>query len=392
MKKMTLTVAMLLSATYLFAQNNVSEATQNADFSKSVITQTGQDHFSKVTQNSNANNALKENLATVTQLNLGGAHGNESSIVQGGNTHTSTVTQIGDNKARVYIGGLLTANSASSVAKNVDNETSVVQTGTGNEGAQSIYRAISTNTFLDLVQVGTGNVSVQVALNSIDSEGKVVQGTTNNDASQTIEGTNEYASILQVGSNNQAIQVIEGINSANNDNYITQTGSDNFAGIKTIGGDNFFRVTQTGDRNTLEGFSGELGKQEGDRNEARFLQTGNDNTFVVSQVGNDNTIEGYGITAGLGANQLGNRNIASISQDGDDNLSQSLQKGSDNTIDLTQTGDDNTSVVRQYTGLFSSANRNNADITQSGMGNSSNVNQNGNNNSVVVTQTGGMMP
>ena len=406
MKKLTLTVAVLLSATYVFAQDHISVINQVNDFNQAVVTQTGGDHNSNVLQTSNAATILQLNKVKVTQKDNGLADGNVSVVKQGGHNQISTVVQEGTNNMNVYIGGRLNgSNPVSDVAANAGNETYAKQVGTGNKGEQSIYGSNATGTYLELKQKGTNNQSQQNGQYSVASTGLVDQGniltSSGNMATQFIDGANELVSILQNGNSNQAWQWTNGGSSNNNTSSIVQTGNSNIARIMTKGpgysGDyNFSSITQTGDGNKFKGLGTPVDMwhpepeavQNGNNNSVVTLQMGNTNTFSIAQTGNNNKIEGAILLAGLGASQMGNSNVATIAQDGDDNLSQSRQKGNSNTIDLSQVGDNLTSVISQYKGLFSSANSNVATVIQAGTGHSSTTIQNGNSNVVTVNQSG----
>ena len=403
MKKLTLTVAMLLSATYLFAQDHISTVNQVNNFNEAVVTQTGGDHNSDVLQTSNAGVAGDFNKVKVTQKDRGAADGNISVVKQLGNKQKSTVEQEGTNTINVYLGGRLRGSDPSSdVAANSGNETYSKQVGTGNKGQQSVYGSTATGTYLELKQRGVNNESEQLGQWSVTSNAFVNQTSTTagNKATQYIDGTDELLSIVQTGNSNEAWQWVNNGGSNNNTTSIIQTGNSNIARIQTTGtggGDyNVSSIVQTGNSNKFKGL-GEPATiwhpqpeavQNGNSNSVVASQTGNGNTIAMSQTGNSNKIEGAIFLQGLGAVQLGNGNKATLVQDGNDNLSQSRQKGDNNTIDLNQDGNDLTSIVSQYKGLFSSANSNTANIIQAGAGSTSTVIQNGNSNTTNVNQSG----
>jgi hypothetical protein len=449
MKKLTLTVAALLTATYLFAQNNEQTTTQNNSFNQATIDQLGTNHGSVVVQTSTATVIGDKNVATVKQRDKSALNANSSDISQWGKSNKSSVDQTGHNTAQVVIGGRVGQSWAD--AANAGNETVATQVGENNVGKQSIYGSTATATKLTLSQVGTGNTSEQLGAWSTNSTGKVTQGTyitlpfvgqvavngTSNNAWQQIDGNLETAEIYQTGKRNNAGQWINDGGSSSNDSYISQVGDDNAAKVISKGSGNVFSSTQAGDDNVVNGVTSgnmwsDAAEQKGNNNSAKLWQLGDGNTFTVRQYGNDNKIQGLLLSS---AKQAGDNNEQTINQTGNSNMSKSLQLGDDNALTLAQTGNSNTSttsqtgddniatlaqsgngnineatqtgnrneyilaqtdggqksVLWQHKNALSAGNDNYASVTQSGAANLSTINQNGNSNNVVVTQGGGVI-
>ncbi|REA57755.1 hypothetical protein DSL64_22745 [Dyadobacter luteus] len=351
MKKLTLTVATLLSGFHVLAQNNSSVVTQLGDYNKGTVNQNGK-HSSSVLQTSNATLSTQENVTDVTQKNISAFNLKESDskVEQFGHSHTTTVIQDGKNTLEAYIG--------SSGAFNQNNETYSKQYGSENAGLQRIEGSVSTVSFLSLNQSGISNTSDQVAHQAVDSKGIVTQSGNFNDASQRVEGSDNEARIQQTSDGNSAFQQIIGWNSADNFSMITQSGKDNNARIVTEGDNNRFDATQLGDRNSVVGLAGTPSSnatQRGDGNNILLNQIGNDNAFHIRQEGNDNTITGTSVS---GALQLGNNNTGVFAQDGSDLKIISDQFGNNNMQIVTQTGNGSESTV------FQSGTTNMARVTQ----------------------------
>lgn len=343
MKKIIVTVAMLLAGGYVFAQNSVSTIVETGDYSKAIVTQAGT-HNSSVLQKSNATSVAEENLVTITQTNIPiyNTTGNASKVEQHGNSHISTVTQIGDNALEAYIGS-----DGLTVDANVDNETFARQNGVGNIGLQYIKGAVANESKLTLNQGGFDNTSTQTASGSISSSGSVAQAGNRNESWQQVEGQRNEAFTIQLGDDNYSFQWIEGAGSADNISYALQAGDRNTSRVLTKGDENVFNLSQIGNDNISVGITGDINsnaEQIGDGNSAVLTQTGDDNQFWVEQKGNDNSIKG---TTLVGAFQLGTNNKAIFSQNGDENTIVSNQIGHDNFEKVIQTGESHHSITRQ---------------------------------------------
>ncbi|MCE7042643.1 hypothetical protein [Dyadobacter sp. CY312] len=343
MKRLTLTVATLLGGFHAIAQNNNSTVIQTGDFNRALVTETGT-HTSSVLQKSNAGSAMDENLATVTQSNITatGVKNSVSKVEQHGNSHISTVTQVGQNSLEAYIGS-----NGSVVAQNVNNETFANQYGQGNNGKQFIQGSSAEGSFFSLRQNGSDNTSEQTANDAQDSKGYVTQSGHRNDAWQFLEGSGNEAHIEQSQDDNVAFQEIVGSGSQDNYSKILQTGDENIVRVVTEGDNNDFNATQLGDRNRVLGLTGTLTSfagQTGSGNNALLTQSGNDNEFLILQNGDGNIITG---ATSLGALQLGNGNSAIYSQDGADNKIISDQYGDNNKETITQVGNGHISTVYQ---------------------------------------------
>jgi hypothetical protein len=351
MKKLTLTVATLLSGVSVFAQNNTSVVNQSGDHNKGNVLQTGK-HASTILQTSNAASASQENSADVTQSDISQFQLRESNsrVEQFGNSHVATVVQDGNNNLEAYIGA--------AGAFNQNNETYAKQYGSVNSGLQRIEGTASSGSFLSLNQTGGSNESEQIAFQAADSKGWVAQSGEQNRAIQRIEGNDNEAKIQQTSDGNDAFQQIVGLASSGNYSSIVQSGNDNNARIVTEGSDNKFEATQVKDRNSVVGLDGSAtsnATQTGDGNDILLNQIGYDNAFRIRQVGDNNSVGGAGV---LGALQLGDNNTAIFSQEGFDLKIISDQYGNNNFHEVNQTGNGSESITRQ------SGSSNRANVTQ----------------------------
>ena len=354
MKKTTLTVAMLLTKSFLFAQGNQSTISESGNFNVAHVDQ-ADIHSSHIIQVSSATNASDGNLATVRQSSISNFNisQSEARIEQFGKSHISTVLQTGKNKLESYIGS-----DGTTPAANSDNETYAKQYGNDNAGKQFIRGASANQSLLSLNQGGNGNNSVQTASWAVLSKGSAVQSGNTNDVWQQIDGTNNIASTVQTGSGNYSFQWIENGGSANNVNSVLQTSNNNISRIVTTGDDNVFVLNQIGDNNKSVGISGGIytnAEQTGDRNNAVLTQTGDNNEIWLEQKGDDNTIQG---TSLAGALQLGTFNKTIFSQVADGSTIISKQIGHHNSEQVMQTGNGQSSDVRQI------GNSNNTNVTQ----------------------------
>jgi|GEM_PF-5424790 len=343
MKKIILTVAMLLAGGYLFAQNSVSTIVETGDYNVGQVTQAGT-HTSSILQKSNSTSIVDLNLATVTQTNIPvyNTTGNSSKIEQHGNSHISTVIQIGDNSLEAFIGS-----DGANVSENVDNETYAKQNGEGNAGKQYIRGGSANQSTLTLNQGGKNNNSVQTASWAVLSAGNVTQGGNNNDSWQQVDGTNNDAYTTQLGLNNYSFQWIENGGSEDNVSTALQAGNFNRSQVLTKGDNNSFNLSQIGNGNASVGITGNIysnAEQIGDGNASLLTQTGDNNQFWTEQKGNDNNIKG---TTFVGALQLGNLNQAIFSQNGDENTIISNQIGHNNFEKVVQSGEGQNSITRQ---------------------------------------------
>ena len=347
MKKLTLTVAALLSGYYVFAQSNGSVVTQTGDFNQSVVSQSGT-HTSTVLQKSSGEMDAEKNQATVTQKNIPvfQTQGSVSKVEQYGKEHTTTVIQTGRNSLEAYIGS-----DGSTVSENADNETYATQYGSDNTAKQIVRGSSATKSSLLLNQGGTKNNAHQIASWAVSSEGNVLQSGNRNDAWQHVDGTRNEASIEQFDNDNYAFQWIEGGASADNVSEISQMGDLNNARVYTKGSENTFRVDQMGDQNQVIGLSGNIysnAQQTGTENTAILSQMGDNNTFRIAQDGDRNKIQG---TTTSGALQLGDINTGIFSQNGNDLTIISGQFGNNNIESVTQAGNLSKSVVLQSGGF-----------------------------------------
>ena len=343
MKKIILTVAMLLAGGYLFAQGSLSNISETGNYNRAIVTQAGS-HTSSVIQKSNSTSVVDENLTTITQTNIPAYNntGNSSVVEQYGKSHISTVVQIGDNKLEAYIGSDRTTDDA-----NFDNEISARQFGVDNIGKQYIRGAAATKSLLILNQGGQGNNSVQTASWAVSSKGSVFQSGDANDSWQQVDGNTNEAYTTQLGSTNYSFQWVNDGGSSGNINTVLQTGNLNRSQVITKGDDNNFSLSQIGNSNRSVGITGNIytnAEQIGDRNKAVLTQTGDNNDIWLEQKGDDNTIKG---TSSVGALQLGSNNKTIFSQVGEDNTIISKQLGHNNDEKVLQTGDTNSSDVRQ---------------------------------------------
>lgn len=348
MKKTTLIIIISFSSltVKVYAQS-ISNLDQVGSHNQGVITQTGH-HTSQLTQKSNASTSSEGNSAEVKQSDIipSNITGNNSTVEQHGNSHTTKVTQTGKNTLESYIGA--------SGAANVGNETYTTQYGKDNTGQQAILGITATKSKLTLIQNGNDNNSDQNALSSITSTGYVAQSGNENIAWQQIEGEKNDASTTQLENNNYSYQQIEGPTSSKNTSTVTQTGDYNTSRIVTTGVDNKFGLQQIGDDNKLVGISGNIASnavQNGNLNKTSLLQNGDENDIRLEQNGNSNTIKGYFTTS---ATQFGNNNQNTFSQNGEGLLIQSSQYGNSNSENVIQTGSNSTSNAIQTGNLNSS--------------------------------------
>lgn len=347
MRNPILVIILSFSAMSLYAQN-VSNIDQVGLNNEGIVKQTGS-HASDLVQKSTASGSSEENTASITQSDIipSSTSGSESIVKQFGNSHTTTVIQIGKNTLESSIGTQSTPN--------VGNETQANQYGKLNEGEQFITGSTATDSKLTLIQNGASNSSFQNGLSTISSSGYVAQSGSSNIAWQQIEGSENSASTTQLQNNNFSYQQVELTTSSRNTNTVTQTGDFNTSRIVTTGSDNKFNLQQIGDNNVLVGISENIATnavQNGNLNKASLIQNGHENDIFLDQTGNSNTIKGYYTTS---ATQFGDLNSNSFSQNGEGLLIQSSKYGNGNSEQVIQTGSSNTSNAIQTGNLNSSS-------------------------------------
>lgn len=430
--------------------NNVSLVTQSGLDAEIIVSQNGQINRSNVVQSSSdsiANRAIVEvsqtgvfNSSFVNQSGdgssadvvQGGGHArNVSGVIQSATDSTIEVTQTGENLAPP-------ANSPT-------NESFASQSGTLQTAAiiQDGDEHLS-----NLTQSGEGNEALVTQLGTVNTS-TVTQSNLNNfaDVDQFANATNSRSTVTQSGEGSRAFVEQGGDNQTATITQDVPTttllGDDTFAGalVRQEGADNTGTIDQSGDVGDVRfgstanpglfpGFSSQQGEiiqdgtgntgtitqtglsnaargiQEGDRNRATFTQSSTNSLARSVSTGDDNvvTVTQTGVYAGLGEatiNQTGNMNTSTVKQDGGGlflafsprsvvnqvgniNTSTITQSGNDDLAFVDQIGDRNRSTITQNAG----SNRNIADVDQNASDGISTITQTGDDNFAQLIQGG----
>lgn len=290
-------------------------------------------------------------------------------------------------------------------AQNSNNQTNVFQGGvnfgtfeaTNSEAVINQLGSSGTrNSVVSIQQVDDAQYAKSTQTNVLNSGVNLAQGvgSTNIIEITQVDGADLYFQARQFGSQNE----VSG----------GQTGTDNFAVTAQTGDRNYTFVSQGGTQNHTIGYTflnssthnflSETDKFTGSHDPGGtghytdgIVQIGDDNLASLSQLGTNNGAFMY---------QEGNMNSGSVIQSGTDNLAYNLQRGNDNVSNITQDGT-TTSVVNTHQGgedLESSGNTilatqtEGADLyigaRQDGTGNAATIDQSNNNNRVFTAQNG----
>lgn len=351
MKKVISVFTLVLFASFVFAQTNVSDIKSTGNDHHAGVAQTGMHNTSKIIQEKEDNVAMVEqinphllsgniviseikqtgrrNYADVMQNHDGSTEGNaegpiEAKIMQSGNDNDAFQVQgphgqLGNNSALINQSG--NSNFATQVQVKYMNDAKILQSGNGNFARQEQDLNLTPDAF------GSANSA------SINQSGK------NNFADQYQDGWANTAGIDQSGSNNTATQ--------NQFNYswksnaeINQSGNGNYAEQDQVGLLNDAEAKQMANA----GYAKQVQLSEGGK------RSGTDYTpynkgVIIQKGGSDNGAEQW-----QEANTTDfDMNYAKTLQDGSNNWALQDQTGGFNTSNVSQVGSGNSAnVVQTY--------------------------------------------
>lgn len=315
-----------------FTQGGVSQngagnaADLNQDGGANLIlsaSQTGNDNDIDLDQFGVANR-----IANVTQDSSAAMTGNDAKVLQRGNNNGQGAFSSG------FAGGTGVAQAG------------VTQIGGGNSVD---YRARGDSNLFGFFQDGTDNTVGNVLIRGDGNQTAASQtGTANTLMISPIVGDDNDVGVVQNGDSNLADVALTGGSDRNaiginqtgtNDATVTVDGSDNFADIRQDGlnsGAFGVNLNIDGNRNglgTLSGDAGSIGLTSG-----VIIQDGNNNLFDTTITGNRNL---------FASEQTGNGNVIDVAVDGNRNQFAALQNGNSNVVNLTQTGNGNNAGITQ---------------------------------------------
>lgn len=362
MKKASLFFIALFSVGFLMAQNTVN-LSQTGGNQKATIGQSGA-NSAAVTQLTDDGMAQRANVSqngtnalTITQTESGAATNGFSipvqtaDVVQDGVANVGIISQSETGSGDKYLSsvkldqlGNRNESSQTTVAPQSNSGLTVIGYQNGNENniTQSITSGYTE--YFEAKQIGNENTANQTGSGST-ADGTIYQQGDDNTATQTLSGMNNgyYRTgmlIRQIGASNTATQVFwgDGYNAGNsgetyqfgNNNTATQTGSGHhFTSIATQNGDwNTATINQNGTANPLLV-----------DNSVELYQFANGNTANITQeFGSANTLKLYQTGGGFATlGQSGNQNIVKgLSLVGTFNASWAKFSGS--KLDVAQTG------------------------------------------------------
>ncbi len=303
-----------------------------------------------------------------------------------------------------------------SFAQNSNNQVNVWQGGVNfgtfqsNNSEVEIEQLASSGTIdsqVDVQQVDDGQYAKITQTNVINSHVNLAQG----------EGSDNTIDVTQIDANELFFQARQF--GSENEVSAGQTGSDNFSVTAQSGARNYAIVSQGGEFNHTIGYNflsqsthdflDVTGKFKGTHDPGG---TGHYTDGVI-QIGNDNlaSLSQLGATNGAFLYQEGDMNSGSVLQSGSFNQAFNLQRGADNVSNITQDGttsstantlqgastdgaSGNTILATQsegtnlYIGARQDGSENMATITQSNNDNRVFTAQNGEGNNITATQSG----
>ncbi|AEH00144.1 curlin [Lacinutrix sp. 5H-3-7-4] len=386
MKKVILGASALLFTGAIFAQSPVSQddlKVQNG--SNSVDTQVAVDY---ATGNGNTGEAIQTGNTNKLQVMQAGTNQSSYSVQADG-------TGTGDNRARIWQTGEVSA------ASGVGNAADVRQMGSGNQSTTlqegDLNEAVTRQGMKDggasggnraLIHHGTGQQGemnyAMIEQDGQDNRAKTRQQFDNNQARTVQEGDDNVAGVFQ--------------NSG-------PDGSDgNTAIAEQYGDENVTRIDQDGSRNKAHSV------QEGDLNISNQYQTGDDNTALVDQGADVNPINDFGAsqsdldafivtysdagyTDGTDNTGMGSTDARALQvQDGDANTGYIGQWGDSSEdsdyAEQNQTGDNNVAYIAQNAHGVSNGGANYGRQDQTGDVNGAILGQNGRNHLAYQRQYG----
>lgn len=367
MKKLFALFTVLLFAGSMMAQNT-AKVTENGNYNEAAVTQTGSNDV-EIDQVGDFQTAT----ATQNGTNLGGIY-----QLNDGNNNEATLSQDGSGNEGWINQGMTLGYWADYQTLDANwNNATMTQTGNSNFGSIEQYGGSNSTdgNEANLTQNGNGNVSY-------GNQGWAYSGWGETDITSTLSSFSSTINISQIHDNN--VGNVWQYGGTDNEVKISQDGNSNVASIAQGFIYDDFNYDFTHPVYNTVGNYAEV-NQDGDGNIGKAFQLGDDNYFKLTQNGNGNTVGGRGLS-GLEASRNGY-----FAQDGDGNIfvgeqndgatldDASFQFGDNNKISLLQ-GANDLSLIQQTGDLNSTT------ISQYGGGQDASVIQTGDYNTATVTQ------
>jgi minor curlin subunit len=363
MKKGIPTIAMLLSGMAVYAQHNISTASQTGGGNTQSVSQLGSSQTSSITQSTPAANVIGHRAAVV-QTGEGNQSVISSHIFKAGNGSEVAVNQLGQENSSIVLtqgsrnavyvdqseaGTPVADNTAYVQVYGLRNEAAINQSGSAN--LAKIYQGISgppadRHNEAEINQSGSVNYAISLQFGN-NNKALTKQTGDINAAISDQRGDGNTSSFTQSSNGNQTSVYVGYLYGPSNDNRatVTQAGDGGVNGTFVFqegAGGNVAEVTQDGDGwNIICGGIIDYAVQHGSGNAlyARQTSEGTGHIMFVMQIGNGNLIQGMG---GDGVDnpafQTGSSSIATLMQTGNFNTINLLQNGISNNATIAQNG------------------------------------------------------